>query len=112
MEAHRVGLPLAIVVSAGAASVATVALRPRRGRISAEPVNATAYFSASELDRARAFQRPRRLLWLADFAIGGAALTVAAIRRPPALRTALERASERPLPGAAATGAALALGMT
>jgi STE24 endopeptidase len=112
MAGHRVGLPLVMVASAAAAGAATVALRPRRGLIAAAPVNATAYFSASELDRARAYARPRRLLALADLAVTGGALAAAALRRPPAAAAALDRAAERPLAGAAAAGAALSLGLT
>src|SRR5947209_6359677 len=112
MTGHRVRLPLVLAASAAAAGAATVALRPRRGLIAAAHVNATAYFSASELERARAFQRPRRALALADMALTGAALATAALRPPLPLRAALARGAKRPLLGAAATGAGLSIGMT
>src|SRR5437588_12520343 len=111
MNGHRLGLPLVLAGSAAAAGAATVVLRPRRGLIAAAPVNATAYFSASEIERARAFQRPRRALALADLAVTGAALTTTALRRPAPIRAALERAATSPLAGGAATSAAHSLGL-
>src|SRR5947209_10364034 len=109
MTGHRVRLPLVLAASAAAAGAATVALRPRRGLIAAAPVNATAYFSASDIERARAFQRPRRALALADLAVTGGALATVTLRRPPAISSALARAASRPLAGSAATAAGLSL---
>jgi Zn-dependent protease with chaperone function len=99
-----------MVWASAAAGVATVALRPRSGLIDPAPVEVTDYFSAEEIDRARAYQRPQRLLGLAAMALDGAALAVLALRPPPAVRDALDRAGARPLAGAAATGAAMSVG--
>src|SRR5438270_9996358 len=107
MTGHRVGLPLVLAASAAAAGAATVALRPRRGLIAAAPVNATAYFSASEIERARAFLRPRRAIAAADLALVGATLATVVLRPPRPLRAGLARAERRPVVGSAATGAAL-----
>ena len=47
MEAHRLGLPLAVGIAIVAAGAATFALRPRSELIQPTPVAATEYFSAS-----------------------------------------------------------------
>jgi STE24 endopeptidase len=72
------------------------------------PVDAEGYFSQEEIDRARRYQRPRRALGLAGLALEGGALALVASKPPEALRSA----SERPLAGAAAAGAALSLGLS
>src|SRR5581483_9127006 len=110
MGAHGFRVPLAMVWASAAAGAATVALRPRSGLIDPAPVEVTDYFSAEEIERARAYQRPQRALGLAAMALDGAALAVLALRPPPAIRAALDRAGARPLAGAAATGAAMSLG--
>ena len=94
-----------------AAAAATVLLRPRGGGLEPVAVEATAYFSAAELDRAEAFRAPQRVLGLAGMAITGGALALVALRPPAALRSALERAGRRPVLGAAATGAAGSLAL-
>ena len=93
------------VVAAGAA---TLLLRPRDGLIEPAAVNATAYFSAAELERASDFRDLQRILGLAGTTLAG--LTVAASRSPAAtLRTAIERLQRRPLLGAAALAAGIAV---
>lgn len=72
------------------------------------PVDAEGYFSEEEIDRARRYQRPRRVLGFAGLALEGTALGLVATHPPEALRNA----AERPLAGAAAAGAALSLGMS
>jgi STE24 endopeptidase len=109
MRAHRYRLPLAIAVAVVATGAATLVLRPRSGLIDAAPVAATDYFSARELDRAEDYRGPQRLLGLGGLAVSGAALALVALRPPRAVRRALERAGRRPVLGAAATGASLAL---
>ena len=69
MEAHRLGLPLAVGIAVVAAGAATFLLRPRTGLIEPAPVAAEAYFSPSELDRAEEYRGPQRAL-----AIGGLAV--------------------------------------
>jgi STE24 endopeptidase len=108
MDRHRVRLPLAIAVAAVAAGAATVLLRPR-GLIHPARVDATAYFSQSELDRAHDFAGPQRLLALAALLSEGAVLAWIAVKPPRPLRRALERAGARPLAGAAAVGAGAAV---
>jgi STE24 endopeptidase len=103
-------VPLAVVWASAAAGLATLLLRPRSGLIEPAPVEATAYFSREEIERARAYQRPQRALALAGMAIDGGALAIVALRPPRRLRRALERAGGRPLVGAAGVGAGLSLG--
>jgi STE24 endopeptidase len=109
MEAHRVGLPLAVGIAVFAAGAATFALRPRHGLIHPAPVAAEAYFSPSELDRARDYNGPQRLLGLAGLAIEGGTLALLALRPPRRLRRALERGRGRPIAAAAGAGAAFAI---
>src|SRR3954449_13491846 len=109
MEAHRVGLPLAVGIAVFAAGAATLALRPRHGLIHPAPVAAEAYFSPSELERARDYRGPQRLLGLGGLAIEAGTLAVLAFRPPRRLRRALERGRGRPILAAAAAGAGFAV---
>jgi STE24 endopeptidase len=110
MGAHGFRVPQAVVFASAAAGLATLALRPRNGLIEPAPVEPREYFSSEEIDRARAYQRPQRLLGLAGMALDGAALTLLALVPPRPVRSALDRAARRPLRGAAALGAGLSLG--
>src|SRR3954447_16632511 len=109
MEAHRVGLPLAVGIAVFAAGAATFALRPRHGLIHPAPVAAEAYFSPSELERAQDYRGPQRLLGLGGLAIEGGTLAFLALRPPRRLRRALERGRSRPILAAAGAGAAFAV---
>ncbi|MEA2426475.1 MAG: endopeptidase [Thermoleophilaceae bacterium] len=109
MEAHRVGLPLAVGIAVVAAGAATFALRPRHGLIHPAPVAAEAYFSPSELDRIHDYRGPQRALGIGGLAIEGATLAVLALRPPRRLRRALERGRARPIVAAVAAGAAFAV---
>jgi STE24 endopeptidase len=111
MEAHRVGLPLAVGIAVVAAGAATFALRPRSELIDSAPVAATDYFSTSQLDRIHDYRGPQRWLGIADLAIGGGTLALIALRPPRRLRRALERGNARPILAAAAAGGALSLGL-
>src|SRR3954470_23707262 len=91
MEAHRVGLPLAV----GIAVVGAVA--------------ATDYFSASELNRIHDYRDPQRLLGLGGLVVSGGTLALIALRPPRRLRRALERGAARPILAAAAAGGALSV---
>src|SRR5918911_4190177 len=93
MGAHRLGLPVAVGIAVACAGAATFALRPRSGLIEPAPVAAEAYFSPSELDRARDYREPQRWLALGSLAIEGATLTLLALRPPRRLRRA-----RRPIP--------------
>src|SRR3954466_16323455 len=93
MEAHRVGLPLAVGIAVFAAGAATFALRPRHGLIHPAPVAAEAYFSPSELERAQDYRGPQRLLGpRAGAGPGGAC----ARGRPPPLPRAAPAATAAP----------------
>jgi STE24 endopeptidase len=109
MEARRYRLPLAIVVAVVAAGAATLILRPRSGLIDPTPVDATAYFSPQELDRAEDFRSVQRILGLASLGVTGGVLVLLAFRPPPRVRSALARSAARPVLGAAAAGAALSI---
>ena len=108
MERHRVRLPLAIAVAAVAAGAATLVLRPR-DLIHPARVDATGYFSPSQLDRIHDFRGPQRVLGILALASEGAAIAWIAVRPPRGVRRALERAGARPLLGAAAVGASAAV---
>src|SRR3954451_17301919 len=104
MEAHRVGLPLAVGIAVAAAGAATFALRPRAELIQPAPVAATDYFSASELDRIHDYTGTQRLLGLGGLALSTGTLAFIALRPPRRVRRALERGAARPILGAAAAG--------
>src|SRR3954452_8215747 len=109
MEAHRVGLPVAVGIAVVAAGAATFALRPRDELIQPAPVAATDYFSASQLDRIHDYTGTQRLLGLGGLALSTGTLAFVALRPPRRVRRALERGAARPILGAAATGGALSL---
>jgi STE24 endopeptidase len=106
---HRSRLPLALAVAVLAAGAATVLLRPRGGLIEPAAVNATAYFSAAELDRAADFRDLQRILGLAGTALAGVTVAVIALRPPRPLRRAIAAVGRRPLLGAAAVAAGIAV---
>ncbi len=94
------------VVAAGAA---TLLLRPRGGLIEPAAVNATAYFSPAELERAADFRDLQRVLGLVGIALSGLTVAVIALWPPRPLRAAIERAGRRPLLGAAALAAGISV---
>src|SRR6185436_12924486 len=89
----RSRLPLAFVVAAAAAAVATFVLRPR-GLIEPAPVDVQQYFTASQLDRAEDFRSLQRALIVAGIGVQIATLVVL-VWRPP--RRVLRRLERRPL---------------
>jgi len=97
-----------LAVAAGAAVVTAVAasllIRPRGGLIDPAAVDATAYFSHSQLDRAESFRGTQRLLGLAGLALSGATLALIALKLP---RERLR--GRRPVLGAAGAGVGLSL---
>src|SRR4051794_16076003 len=109
MEAHRVGLPVAVGIAVVAAGAATFALRPRSELIQPAPVAATDYFSASQLDRIHDYTGTQRLLGLGGLAVSTGTLAFIALRPPRRVRRALERGVARPILGAVAAGGALSL---
>ena len=87
-----------------AAAAATLLIRPRGGLIEPAAVEATAYFSQAQLERAEDFRDPQRLLALAGLGLTGVTLTFLALRPP---RERLRRL--RPVRGAAAAAGAISL---
>ncbi|MBA3299750.1 MAG: M48 family metallopeptidase [Thermoleophilaceae bacterium] len=98
---------MAIMVAVVAAGTATLILRPRGGLIEPTAVQAQAYFSPAELERAEEFRGLQRLLGLGGIVLSGATLALIALRPPRKARRLLERAGEHPMRGAAVTGAGL-----
>lgn len=109
VEGHRYRLPLAVLATAAAAGAATLLLRPRDGLIEPAAVEVTAYFSPAELNRARDFRGPQRVIGLVGLGLSAGTLALLALRPPGRVRTALARAGRRPYRGAAAVGAAISL---
>jgi STE24 endopeptidase len=83
-------------------------LRPREEPIEPADVAASDYFTPEEIERARAFRRPQRVLGLAGVALD-TALLAALVARPPRV---LARRAKRPVVAGAATGAALSAALT
>lgn len=102
-------MPLAVVAVAVCAGAATLLLRPRGGVIEPAAVEAQAYFSPAQLDRAEEYRGPQRLIGLGGLAVSGGVLALLALRPPRRVRRALERAGRRPVLGAAAAGAGLSV---
>lgn len=108
---HRFGVGFALGAAIVAAGVATILLRPRSGLIDPQVVEASAYFTPQELDRAESFRGPQRALAVAELALTTGALALVALRPPRRVRRALERAARRPYLGGAAAGAGLSVGL-
>ena len=104
------GLPLALGLAAVAVGVATFALRPREGQIEPAEAEPRAYFSDDEVDRAREFRTPQRVIALTNLALSGAALALLALRPPRRLRDWAARG--RPYRTAAAVGAGLTVALS
>jgi STE24 endopeptidase len=104
MRSLRYSPLVAAFAAVVAATAAALLFRPRGGLIEPAAVDATAYFSAAQLERAEDFRDPQRLLALAGVALSGVTLAVLAFRLP---RDRLGRL--RPIRGAAAAGAGIAL---
>lgn len=99
-------------VAGGALLVAEGAfwlLHPRRPSIEPATVSEQEHFSAAELGRATEFRDTQRLLGLAALAVEGGTMATLALWRPPILRAALRGMSRRPIAGAAAVGAGIAV---
>jgi STE24 endopeptidase len=108
MDRTRLELPSAVLAAVAAAEAGVLLLRPREDPIAPAPVRESDHFSAEEIERARAFRRPQRVLALAGMALDAAALATLTARPPGVLR----RRRRHPTAAAAATGAALAAGLT
>ena len=82
-----------------------VLLRPREGLVEPAPVRAESYFSASEIERARDYQRPQLALYGGALVLQIGVLALLVVHPPRRLRGPFKR----PLVAAAATGAALSV---
>ncbi|MDQ4049091.1 MAG: hypothetical protein M3131_06900, partial [Actinomycetota bacterium] len=102
-------MPVAIMVAVAAAGTATIILRPKGGLIEPTAVEAKAYFSPAELERADDFRELQRLLGLGGIGLSAATLGLIALRPPRRVRRLLERATDHPLRGAALAGAGISL---
>jgi STE24 endopeptidase len=100
---------LAAVAMVVVAEVAVWLLRPGQHPIDPLPVSEADYFDQAQLERARDYRSGQRWLALAAIGAEGLVLVVLAVGRPAPARRALERLSRRPLLGAAAAGAGIAL---
>ena len=111
MRGHRSGFPLAMAVAVVAAGAATVILRPRGGLIEPAAVDAAAYFSQAQLDRASEFREVQRLIGLGGLAVSGGTLALLALRPPRGDGGADGARRPRPVLGGAAVGAGLSLAL-
>lgn len=100
-------LPVAAAAAVIAVGAATLLIRPRGGLIEPAAVDATAYFSAAQIERAEDFRGPQRLLALAGLGLSGVTLALLALRLPRERLRA--RTAGRPVLAAAGVGAAVAL---
>jgi STE24 endopeptidase len=108
MAWRRARFPLTVIAAVVVAQAAVFLLEPRGGVIAPDPVRAQSYFSEAELERARDFRGPQLVLFGLTLVVQGGVLLLL-VRRPP--RRVLARLPRRPLLGAAAGGALLALAL-
>jgi STE24 endopeptidase len=87
-------------------------LRPREPQIEPVSVAESDYFTDAQLERARDYQSGQRALFVASIALQGGVLVLLALGRPRSVRRRLDALGARPLLGAAAAGAAIALTLT
>ena len=97
-------LPVALVTAVVVAEAAVVAMRPRDRGPEPVPVEARAYFSAAQIEKAGAFRRGQLWIYLAQSAIGLGVLAVL-VRRPPLRLTG----ARRQVPAGAAVAAAISV---
>ena len=111
MEARGTGgrtrLPLAIGVVVVAAGAATFLLWPRNGAIDPAAVDAKAYFTARQLQRAEDFRGLQRWIGVGGLVVSTGALALLAARPP----RVLDRLGRRPILGAAAAAAGISLAL-
>lgn len=105
--AWRVGA--AAVAAVAVAEAAVWLLRPKDPVVEPAAVTAGDYFTEAQLERASDFRSGQRLLFGATLALQGGTLVALAVWGPPALRRRLRALGRRPLLGAAAVGAAVAV---
>jgi len=103
----RIGIVVvaAVVVAEGAVQL----LGPGGAQIEPRAVDEGDFFELGALERAREYRGGQRLLMIGGLALQAAALTGLALGRPRAVRRALESLGRRPVAGAFAAGAGLAI---
>ncbi len=100
-------LPVALVTAVVVAQAAVFLMRPRDRGPDPLPVDARAYFSAAQIEKAEAFRSGQRWIFVGQTAIGLLVL-VLLVRRPPERLAALRR----PIAAGAAVAAAVSLTLT
>ncbi len=100
------GVAVAMVIVAEAA---VWLLAPRDPPPEPVPVAESDYFGSTELERAHDYRGPQRALMIGGLAVEFGLLACVALGRPARLRRRLQGLASRPLLGAAAAGAAVAL---
>ncbi len=108
MRIRRLGWPVALAAALLATEAVVLLLRPRSGVLPVAPVSARSYFSAADIERARAYGRPQLALYAGQLALQAGLLALLVVRPPRRLAGAFRR----PLPAGAATGAGLAVALT
>jgi STE24 endopeptidase len=91
------------------AEVAVWVLSPGEERATPLSVAEGDYFRDAELETARNYRSDQRWLLFAGLAVESGVLLLVALGRPPAARRGLERLGRRPVLGAAAAGAGVAV---
>jgi STE24 endopeptidase len=97
-------LPIALVTAVVVAEAAVLAMRPRDRGPEPVPVEARAYFSAGQVEKAEAFRTGQLWIYVAQTAIGLGVLALI-VRRPPERLATLRR----PVLAGAAVGAAISV---
>jgi STE24 endopeptidase len=100
-----------MAVAVVAAGAATLILRPRSGLIEPAAVDAAAYFSSAQLDRASDFRDVQRLIGLGGLAVSAGTLALVALRPPRRVAELLDRAGRRPVAGGAVVGVGLSVAL-
>jgi STE24 endopeptidase len=103
-------LPVALVTAVVVAEAAVFLMRPRDRGPEPVPVEARAYFSEAQIEKAEAFRSGQRWIYLAQTAIGLGVL-VLIVRRPPERLAGVRRPSasrKRSSPASPRAGAAVA----
>jgi len=105
---RTVGLPIALVAAVVVAEAAVLILRPRDLGPAPLPVEARAYFSQDQLEKAETFRTGQLWLYGARLLIEGGVLILLVRRPPERLRRAGRR---RPVVAGAATAAAISVAL-
>ena len=95
-------LPVALVAAVVVAEAAVFGMRPRDRGPEPVPVEARAYFSEAQIEKAEDFRRGQLWIYVAQTALGLAVLALI-VRRPPERLAALRR----PVLAGAAVAAAI-----